>query len=179
MVINIILVMIMAITGFLMFCYNGFIRANNKVKKNEAAIDVLLNQRFDLIPNLVEIVKGYSKYEAATFSKVTKLRSAYKDSNFSVDENNKIDDEFRKLFAVVENYPNLKANTNYLSLQSKLFEIEEKLNDARVDYNNAVTKFNNKVESIPSNFVANIFGFELKELFKIEEEKKKNIKVKI
>lgn len=177
MLINVILIIIVIITGFILVSYNSFIRSNNRVKQRESAIDVLLNQRFELLPNLIETVKGYSKHESSTFENLSKLRSSYNNSNFSVDETNKIDKEFGRLFAIAESYPELKANTNFLDLQSNLTEIENKLNTARMRYNDAVTSFNNKVESVPSNIIAKIFGFTQKDLFKIEDSKKESIKV--
>ncbi len=177
MLINIILIIVIVITGSLLASYNSFIRSNNRVKQKESAIDVLLNQRFELLPNLIETVKGYSRHESSTFENLSKLRSSYNNSDFSVDEANKIDKEFGRLFAIAESYPELKANANFLDLQSNLKEIENKLNVARMSYNDAVTSFNNKVESVPSNIIAKIFGFTQKELFKLEDSKKENIKV--
>lgn len=175
MVLNIVLVVVIIITGRFISIYNKFIKLNNKVKQSESDIDVLLEQRFDLLPNLVETVKGYAKYESSTFAEITKLRSNYEVSDFSVKENNEIDNCFKKVMMVAEAYPDLKANTSFLSLQSSLKEIENKLNFARIKYNNRVTAFNNKVESIPSNIVAKIFNIRTKELFKIDENKRGNV----
>lgn len=177
MLINIILIIVVIITGFLLTSYNGFIRLNNKVKESESKIDILLNQRFDLIPNLVECVKGYSKHESETLEGLTELRSSYKNSDFSVSENEKIDKGFNKFFAIAEAYPDLKANSQYISLQNSLSEIENKLISARIGYNDSVTKYNNHVETIPSNIIAKIFAFEKKELFKIDQEKRENVKL--
>lgn len=179
MLINIILFIIVLISGSLIAIYNSFVRANNMVKQKSSAIDVLLNQRFELLPNLIETVKGYSKHESSTFENLTKLRSTYNNSNFSVNQTNKIDKEFVKLSAIVEDYPELKANSNFLDLQANLKEIETKLSIARMNYNNATTHYNNKVESVPSNIVAKIFGFERKDLFTIDDSKKENIIVSL
>ncbi len=179
MLINIILFIIVIISASLIIIYNNFIKANNRVKQKSSAIDVLLNQRFELLPNLIETVKGYSKYESSTFENLTKLRNTYNNSNFSVNQTNKIDNEFVKLLAIAENYPELKANSNFLDLQANLKEIENKLSVARMSYNDAATDFNNKVESVPSNIVAKIFRFEQKELFTLDASKKENVKVSL
>ena len=177
MIINICLIILIIITGTLLITYNRFIKANNKVKQRESDIDVLLNQRFDLLPNLIETVKGYAKHESSTLTEITNLRSEYQKTDFSVDETNQIDRSFNKIIALAESYPDLKANTNFLNLQSNLKEIEDKLIIARTNYNRSVEIFNNLVESIPSNIVAKIFAFEKKEFFKLDDDKKENIKV--
>lgn len=177
MVINICLIVIVIITGMLLSSYNKFVRANNGVSEAESAIDVLLNQRFDLLPNIIETVKGYTKHEAGTLEELVKLRSSYNNDGFSIDETEKINKRFGSIMALAESYPELKANSQFMSLQSTLSDIEDKLNDARLYYNNSVTRYNNMVESIPSNIVAKIFGFSKKELFKLDDSKKENIKV--
>lgn len=177
MLINIILIVVVIIAGVLLASYNSFIRLNNSVKQSESNIDVLLNQRFDLLPNLIETVKGYTKHESLTLNEITDLRTNYQKSNFSVEEASKIDKSFSKVIAIAENYPELKANTNFLSLQSELKEIENKLNSARLIYNNTVTRYNTKVESVPSNLIAKMFNFEKKDLFKLDDSKKENIKI--
>lgn len=177
MAINICLIIVVIITGMLLSSYNGFVRANNRVSESESAIDVLLNQRFDLLPNIIETVKGYTKHESGTLEELVKLRSSYNNDGFSIDETEKINKKFGSIIALAENYPELKANSQFMSLQSTLSDIEDKLNSARLFYNNAVTRYNNMVESIPSNIVAKIFGFNKKELFKLDDSKKENIKV--
>ena len=177
MLINICLIILIIITGTLLIIYNRFIKANNRVKQMESSIDVLLNQRFDLLPNLIETVKGYAKHESSTLMEITSLRSEYQKTDFSVDETNQIDKSFNKIIALAESYPELKANTNFLDLQSNLKEIEDKLNVARTNYNRSVETFNNLVESIPSNIVAKMFDFKKKDFFKLDDNKKENIKV--
>ena len=177
MIINICLIIVVIITGILLSSYNKFVRANNRVSESESAIDVLLNQRFDLLPNIIETVKGYTKHESGTLEELVKLRSSYNNDGFSIDETEKINKKFGSIIALAENYPELKANSQFMSLQSTLSDIEDKLNSARLFYNNAVTRYNNMVESIPSNIVAKIFGFNKKELFKLDDSKKENIKV--
>lgn len=179
MLLNIILLIIVIISGMILSYYNGFVKKGNRVKERESQIDVLLNQRFDLIPNIVNCVKGYAKHEKTTLENVTKLRSDYQNNGFSTQETEKIDKQINNLMAIAESYPDLKANTDFLSLQRNLNEIENKLSYARTSYNNAVTSYNNAVESVPSNIIAKIFNFEKKELFQIESEKRENIKVNL
>lgn len=177
MIINICLIIVIIITGILLIDYNRFVRKNNKVKERQSQIDVLLNQRFDLIPNIVETVKGYAKHESSTLEELVNLRSSYNNKGFSIEETEKVDKKFNNIMMLAESYPDLKANTQFLSLQNSLNDIENKLNYARTSYNDAVTSYNNLVESVPSNVVAKMFSFEKKELFKIDEEKKANVKV--
>ena len=179
MLINFVLIVIIIITGSILINYNRFIKLNNKVEERKSQIDVLLNQRFDLLPNLVETVKGYAKHEKTTFEELTKLRSIHDKDGFSIEQTEKINKGFSKLIAVAENYPDLKANAQFMSLQASLQDIENRLNYARLDYNSSVTKYNNLVQTIPSNIIAKIFLFKEKELFKLEEEKKENIKVEL
>ena len=177
MIINVVLIIIVILSGILLVNYNKFIRANNMVNESESAIDVLLNKRFDLLPNIIECVKGYAKHESSTLEELVKLRKSYNSSEFSVDEAEKINKKFGNIVALAEAYPELKANENFLSLQSNLLDIENKINNARLVYNNCVTKYNNLVEVIPSNIIAKLFSFEKKELFKLDNNKKENIKV--
>ena len=177
MIINICLIIVIIITGILLIDYNRLVRKNNKVKERQSHIDVLLNQRFDLIPNIVETVKGYTKHESSTLEELVNLRSSYNNKGFSIEETEEADKKFNNIMMLAESYPDLKANTQFLSLQNSLNDIENKLNYARTSYNDAVTSYNNLVESVPSNVVAKMFSFEKKELFKIDEEKKANVKV--
>lgn len=177
MIINICLIIVIIITGILLIDYNRFVRKNNKVKERQSQIDVLLNQRFDLIPNIVETVKGYAKHESSTLEELVNLRSSYNNKGFSIEETEKVDKKFNNIMMLAESYPDLKANTQFLGLQNSLNDIENKLNYARTSYNDAVTSYNNLVESVPSNVVAKMFSFKRKELFKIDEEKKANVKV--
>lgn len=158
--------------------YNKLIKLRNKVKQSKSGIDVYLNQRFDLIPNLVECVKAYSKHESELFENISTLRSLY-DQTKDFQRANEVNNNFNKLLAIAESYPDLKASEQYLNLQRNLIKIESQLQAARRIYNNDVTFYNTKIESIPSNIIANLFGFKQAELFQIEEYKKDNINVKI
>lgn len=178
MIINICLIIVIIITGILLIDYNRFVRKNNKVKERQSHIDVLLNQRFDLIPNIIECVKGYTKHESSTLKELTNLRTSYNKNEFSIEETEKVDKNFNNIMFLVEAYPDLKANTQFLDLQNTLKEIENKLSYARSNYNNVVTSYNNLVESVPSNIIAKMFVFEKKELFKLDIDKKEDIKIK-
>lgn len=179
MILNICLIVLIILILIVIGGYNRFIKANNSIKESASAIDVLLKQRFDLLPNIIECVKGYANYEKSTFEDVVKLRNNYNNTNFSVEETEKINKSFAPIMALAENYPELKANEQFLNLQDSLKEIENTINNARLVYNNEVTNFNNLVESVPSNIVGKIFGFEKQELFKVNDEEKQNIKVSL
>lgn len=179
MLINIILIIVVIISGAILINYNKFVKKNNKVKERESYIDVLLNQRFDLIPNIVECVKGYASHESSTLEELTNLRSNYNKNTFSIKDNEIIDKKFNNVMLLAEAYPDLKANEQFLSLQRNLNEIENNLSNARASYNRAVNVYNNLVESVPSNIIAKIFGFEKKEFFKLEEDKKANVSVNL
>ncbi len=179
MLINIILIIVVIISGAILINYNKFVKKNNKVKERESYIDVLLNQRFDLIPNIVECVKGYASHESSTLEELTNLRSNYNKNTFSIKDNEVIDKKFNNVMLLAEAYPDLKANEQFLSLQRNLNEIENNLSNARASYNRAVNVYNNLVESVPSNIIAKIFGFEKKEFFKLEEDKKANVSVNL
>ncbi|MBD3414081.1 MAG: LemA family protein [Candidatus Aminicenantes bacterium] len=152
--------------------YNGLITLRNRADNAWAQVDVQLRRRYDLIPNLVETVKGYAKHEKEVFQKVTEARSQAIDAG-SVKEQeqaeNMLTGALKSLFAVVENYPELKANQNFLLLQEELAGTEGKIAYARQFYNDTVMKFNTKQQVFPSNVLANMFGFKEKEYFEIEE----------
>lgn len=180
MIVNIILLIIVIILGFVLYTYNRFVKLENRVKETESGIDILLKQRFDLIPNLVECVKGYAVHEKTTFEEITKMRSHYEqNNNFNVQEIDEMDTKFNHLLAVVEAYPELKANTQFMQLSQNLANLENEIEVARTKYNRAVTHYNNKVETVPSNVIAKMFFFERKELFKIKAEEKENVKISL
>lgn len=159
--------------------YNGLVKAKKKVEQAESTIDVYLTQRFDLIPNLVECVKSYTNHESELFEKVAKMRANYMNTK-DLKEAEKLDSECNKLIAYIENYPDLKASDQYLSLQQKLTKIESQLQAARRIYNGEVTRYNTKISVVPSNIIAGMFHFEEAKLFEIEEqEAKENIKIEL
>ena len=132
MILNICLGIIIVLTIMIIASYNCFIRANNTVKESTSAIDVLLKQRFELLPNIIECVKGYTKHESKTLEDLVKLRNAYNSADFSVTKTEEIEKKFAPVMALVESYPELKANEQFLDLQRNLVEIEDKINRARL-----------------------------------------------
>lgn len=152
--------------------YNGFIRLRNLGDNSWSDVDVQLKRRYDLIPNLVNTVKGYAKHEREVFQNVTDARAKATSATTPAEKSNAenmLTNALRQLFAVVENYPELKANTTFLELQKNLSEIEDAIQNARRYYNAVVRDFNIKVESFPSNMVAQIFNFKKRDFFEIEE----------
>lgn len=162
--------------------YNNLVKLNNKVKESFATMDVYLKKRWDLIPNIVETVKGYAKHEKDTLKEIVSARNGNYD-NLSQEEkiktNEQINRGISKLMALAENYPDLKANENFLSLQSELSSIEDEIAQSRKYYNAVVRDYNNEVEMIPSNIVAKILGYKSKEMFIAEENEKESVKVKL
>lgn len=177
---KIVIAVIILLVVLLLIEYNRLIRLRNKVKQSEAGVDVYLNQRFDLIPNLVECVKAYSKYENEIFTKIVEARNLYsKNKKVDFEQASEINNDFNEILAIAEGYPELKASEQYLNLQKNLTKIESQLQAARRIYNNDVTKYNTTIETVPNNIVANIFKFKKAELFQIEEYKKENVDINI
>ena len=170
----IIVVFVVLLVGMFIGIYNAMVRLRNRVKNAWAQIDVQLKRRYDLIPNLMETVKGYMKHERETLEAVTKARQiAIAASGGVADQaraENMLTQTLRSLFAVVENYPDLKANQNFLALQEELTSTENKIGFARQFYNDEVLRLNNKVEMFPSNMVAGMFTFKQAESFELEDE---------
>ena len=180
-VLIIILVVVALLVVYLITCYNSFVKLNNKIKEAYATMDVYLKKRYDLIPNLVETVKGYAKHEQGTLEKVIQARNMAMNAG-SVDERvegeNILSGTLKSLFALSESYPDLKANENFVSLQSDLNRMEEEIASSRKYYNAIVNTFNTKTEVFPSNLIANMFGFSVKPLFEVENEnERQNVKV--
>jgi len=171
---------VLLIIGFIVTNYNVLVVLRNKVRNQFSQIDVQLKKRADLIPNLVETVKGYAKHEKGTLEDVVKARNTYLAAN-TVEEkdnaNKEMTSALNKLFALAESYPDLKANENFLDLQAQLKDVEEKISYARQFYNDSVLSYNNKVEMVPSNIVAGLFHFEKEKFFEASEEDRKNVKV--
>ncbi len=158
------------------FIYNRLVNLRNQSENAWYQIDVQLLKRADLIPNLVETVKGYAKHEREVFENVTKARASVTQAGTvkeKADATNMLTNALKSLFAVVENYPELKANQNFLLLQEELSGIESKIAYARQFYNDTVMNFNRTQQLFPSNIVANLFGFSLKDYFEIEEPEKR------
>ncbi|MBI3589541.1 MAG: LemA family protein [Candidatus Liptonbacteria bacterium] len=157
------------------FSYNGFVRLSNRVKEAWSDIEVQLKRRYDLIPNLVATVKGYASHESGVFEKVTEARtramgaSSKGDMKEIAKAENQLAGTLKTLFAVSENYPSLRASENFAKLQEELSDTENKIQAARRFYNGNVRDFNTKVETFPSNLIANLFHFAPKEFFDIDE----------
>ena len=173
----VLLIIVAIIIMIILSKYNGIVKLQKKVKQAESGIDVYLNQRFDLIPNLVECVKGYAKHEKEIFENIAKLRTEYIQGNKNLKNAERINNGMNKILAIAENYPDLKASEQFLNLQKNLSKMESQLQAARRIYNNEVTKYNTKISVVPNNIIAKMFGFKEKELFEIEEYKKENINV--
>ncbi|MEK6982280.1 MAG: LemA family protein [Candidatus Micrarchaeota archaeon] len=161
--------------------YNGLIELKNNIDKAWSNIDVLLKQRYDLIPNLVETIKGYKKYEKETLETITKYRTQLVSGNLSsrATADNMITSALKSIFAVSENYPKLQANENFLHLQQELSRVENQIADRREFYNNSVLLYNTKIHSIPDSIIAGGLSMQDKEYFKASFEEKKEVKVKI
>ena len=175
------LIVILVIAGFLISLYNGLITSRNKVDNAWSQIDVQLQRRFDLIPNLVEAVKGYMKHEEGVLTKVTELRSSWANAT-TVSEKMELDNQLsgalKTIMAVSENYPELKANQSFSELQEELRNTENKISYSRQFYNDSVTMYNTKLQVFPTNIFANMFGFQAKELFRVDsDDARKNVKV--
>ena len=175
------LIVIVVLVVLIIALYNGLVVARQKVRNAWSQIDVQLQRRFDLIPNLVESVKGYMTHEKEVLSKVTELRTSWAKAS-SVGEKANLDNELsgalKTIMAVSENYPELKANQNFSELQEELRATENKISFSRQFYNDSVTAYNTKLEVIPTNIIASMFNFKPEELFKAEsDEARKNVKV--
>ncbi len=167
---------------YVLVTYNGFVRMKNRVDESFSTMDIYLKKRWDLIPNIVETVKGYAKHEKSTLSEVIKLRNGAYD-NMSSDEkikaNQQLSKGITKIMALAEQYPVLKANENFKDLSTQLTKIEDEIANSRKYYNGTVREFNDKVQMFPGNIVANIFGYKAKVMFEANEEERKNVKVSL
>lgn len=174
MIALLVIVALLVIIGlFLWSTYNRFIVLRNRVQEAWSDIEVLLKRRYDLIPNLVEIVKGYASHERNTLEAVIKARNmAMATNKASIEEQAKSENilsgTLKSLFALSENYPDLKANVNFLELQRELVDTENKIQASRRFYNANVLSLNTKIELFPSNIVANMFNFEKKKFFELD-----------
>ena len=157
---------------FLIMLYNGFVAKRNMVDEAFSGIDVILKKRFDMIPNLIETVKGYASHERETLESIVNLRNTALIAQSS-DEKMQLDktlsQSVSKIFALAENYPDLKANTNFLSLQDDLSEIETEIERSKRYYNGTVRDYNTAVESFPGNIIANSFGFSKKNFLELAD----------
>ena len=167
---------------YILVTRNSFIDLTNQISEAFSAMDVHLKKRWDLVPNLVEIVKGYAKYEKNTLEKVIALRNKTYDNLTNEEKlatNQELNDTIKSLFALVEKYPDLKASDNFLSLSKSLSTIEEEIAKSRKYYNAVIRIYNNKVEKFPSNLIAKLFGFKTKAMFSIIEAERNNVDVEL
>ena len=177
----VLIVVLVLLVFYVISTYNGLVVARNKVKDQFSQIDVQLKRRFDLIPNLVETVKGYAKHESETLEKVIAARNNYANAKTDAEKleaSKEMSRGVMNIMALAESYPDLKANTNFIDLQNQLKEVEDKISYARQFYNDTVLMFNNKIEMFPSNLVASIFGFKKETFFEVDEKERENVKVK-
>ncbi|MHC4758084.1 MAG: LemA family protein [Planctomycetota bacterium] len=177
-VLFIVIAIIVLLVLFIVGVFNALVRLRNQVENAWSQIDVQLKRRHDLIPNLVETAKGYMEHERGTFEAVTKARSQAMDAK-SVSDASKAEgalgEALSKFLLVVENYPELKANQNFLSLQEELTSTENKISFARQNYNDQVLFFNNKIQMFPSNIIANMFNFAKRDFFEIEAAEEREV----
>ncbi len=162
--------------------FNKLIRANNKVKEAFATMDVYLKKRWDLIPNLIETVKGYAKHENDTLKEVIELRNINYDdlsSNEKIKTNERVNRDLVKVFALSEDYPKLKANKNFMDLSDNLRIVEDEIAQSRKYFNAVVRDYNNLVEMFPSSIIAKLIGYKTKLMFSINSSERENIKVKL
>jgi len=177
----ILLLVIVAVGAFVVVLYNRMIKMRNQADEAWSDIDVQLKRRYNLIPNLVETVKGYAAHEEGVFTKVTEARTNAINAGTLKEQaqaENMLSGALKSLFAVAENYPDLKANENFMQLQNELVDIEDKIQAARRFYNGTVRDFNTTLQQFPNSIIASMFKFEAKEFFEVEnEEERKNVQV--
>jgi LemA protein len=179
-IIGVIVAIVVLAVIILVAMYNGLIRSRNRVKEAWSGIDVQLRRRASLVPNLVETVKGYASHERETFEEVTRARSAVEQAGSIPDAaaaNNMLTGALRHLFAVAEAYPELRASENFMDLQNELSDIEEKIAFSRQFYNSNVLDYNNRLQTVPTVFIAGIFGFTREEFFEADEEGRAEVRV--
>lgn len=178
---GLIVVVVLVVVGLvLMGMYNGLITLKNRVDEAWSDIDVQLKRRYDLIPNLINTVKGYATHEKELFENVTKARTAAMNAGTpgeKQDAENMLSGTLKSLFAVSENYPDLKANQNFLELQRELSDTEDKIQASRRFYNGNVRDFNTKIQVFPTNLIAGMLGFAKREFFAADEAEKENVNV--
>ena len=178
----IIIAIVVVLLLFIFITYNKLIKLNNKVKEAFSTMDVYLKKRWDLIPNIVETVKGYAKHENQTLEDVIKLRSMNYENmpeNEKISNNEKLTQGINRIMALAESYPELKANENFKQLSNELTKVEEDIATARKYYNATVRDYNNKVEMFPSNLIAKLFGYKTKNMFEISNDERENVKVEV
>ncbi len=182
MIVYIVGIILILLIVYVFATYNSLVGLNNKVKEAFSTMDVYLKKRWDLIPNIVETVKGYAKHEKDAFEEITKMRSGAYESltdEEKIKTNEELTKGIGKLIALVEDYPDLKASKNFQKLSEDLTQIEDEIANSRKYYNAVVRLFNNKVEMFPSNLIASMFGYKTKPMFEANEGERENVDVKL
>jgi len=172
--------LVIVIVGYFISIYNGLIRLKNNIQKAWSNIDVLLKQRHDELTKLIDTVKGYMKHEEGVLSKVTEARTAFLNAQNVAEKaraDNMMTSALKTLFAVAENYPDLKANQSFMQLQGRISEIENQIADRREFYNDSVNIFNIRIEQIPQVIIARMLGYTRKEMFKVDDADREDVKV--
>ena len=178
----IIIAIIVLIVLYVLVVYNKLISLNNKVKEAFSTMDVYLKKRWDLIPNLVESVKGYAKHEKIALEEITELRNKTYDkmsNDEKIKANEQLTGNINKIMAIAESYPDLKASENFINLSKELSNAEDEIANSRKYYNAVVRIFNNKVQMFPSNLIARLIGYTPKAMFEASEDERKNVNVKL
>jgi LemA protein len=179
------LVIFLVVIGFILYfitIYNSLVRLKNDIEKAWSNIDVLLKQRHDELPKLIETCKGYMQYEQATLQKVIEARNAYSQASSvgqKAQADNMITAALKSLFALSENYPDLKANNNFMQLQKRISELEERIADRREFYNDDVNTYNIRIQQLPDVFIAKMLNLQHHELFKRTDEDRRDVEVKL
>lgn len=179
-IIGIVIFLIIAVIAYIWLSYNSLVTLRERIKEALSGIDVQLKRRTDLIPNLVETVKGYAKHEKTVFEDVTRARTAVMNAGGPAEKakaSNQLSDTLKSLFAVAESYPDLKASENFKELQTELSDTENKISYSRQFYNSNVLAYNTKIKMFPSSLIANQFGFTPQEFFETDEQSKAPVKV--
>lgn len=176
-----VLILVVVLLVIWIICvYNKLVKLRNNLKDQWSQVDVQLKKRFDLIPNIVESVKGYAKHEKTVLKEVIEARNSamqVSDVSSEINANNELTKSLNKLFALSEAYPELKSDSSFLNLQNSLTEVEEKISYSRSFYNDAVLKYKNAIETFPTVIIAGLLGFKAEQFFNIDDSQKENIKV--
>ena len=178
----IIIAIVILLIIYICAIYNSLVNLNNKVKEAFSTMDVYLKKRWDLVPNIVETVKGYAKHEKDTLEKIVELRnSSYNkmSDDEKIKKNQELSSGISKIMALAEAYPDLKASENFNELSNQLSKIEDDIANSRKYYNGVVRMYNNKVEMFPSNIFAGLFGYKSKSMFEANENERENVKIQL
>jgi len=178
----VVVLFVVGIAIYFLTIYNSLVRLKNDINKSWSNIDVLLKQRHDELPKLIETCKGYMQYEQKTFQMITEARTAFMHAGSVAQKaqaDNMISGALKSLFAVAENYPELKANNNFLQLQKRISEIEERIADRREFFNDTTNTFNIRIEQIPDLFMAKMMKLTPRELFKVTDEERRDVEMKL